>query len=224
MAENNPAYQDLIRRFEACAHGWQIPPGATLVDIGAGTGNFSLPLARLFPRCPVVHLDAEPDMNAAAERKARRLGLGNITFRTENIAQVDFPAGSVAAVVAVHCLYAFASPGQVLGRVRRWLRPQGYLYACDPGQSPDMLAWSSYIFRESCKRRGLIRTVGMFYRGRIVAQQNRRIAAAQRSGRYWRHSHEVFCRTLRDAGFSIAASEKVYRGCSDLAVCRPRVP
>ncbi len=72
MADNNPAYQDLIAQFKHAIATWCIEPRSTLADLGAGTGNFSIELAQAFPTCQVIHLDANPEMNHLAERHAFR--------------------------------------------------------------------------------------------------------------------------------------------------------
>jgi ubiquinone/menaquinone biosynthesis C-methylase UbiE len=47
MCHNNPAYHELVRCFVAAAARIPCSDGDTLVDIGGGTENFSLELARL---------------------------------------------------------------------------------------------------------------------------------------------------------------------------------
>jgi trans-aconitate methyltransferase len=63
MAENNPAYQALVREVAEVVDAWSIPAGLPIVDIGAGTGNFSILLATRFPGSTVIHVDASADMN-----------------------------------------------------------------------------------------------------------------------------------------------------------------
>src|ERR1700689_3195308 len=58
MAENNPAYQEiLLRCLETIAH-WNLPPGSRIIDLGAGTGNFSVRIAQALPQCRILHVDA----------------------------------------------------------------------------------------------------------------------------------------------------------------------
>ena len=56
----NPAYKELLRTFSKDIAAWEIEPGALLADFGAGTGNFSLQLARQFPKSVVLHIDKNP--------------------------------------------------------------------------------------------------------------------------------------------------------------------
>lgn len=57
----------------------RLPPDAVVADIGAGTGYFTVRLAKALPRGRVIAADIEPDMVRHIEQRARQLGLGNVT-------------------------------------------------------------------------------------------------------------------------------------------------
>lgn len=67
---------------------WQMPerviealnlaPGATVADLGAGTGYFSMRLARAVPQGTVYAVDIEPAMLAYIEKRAAAAGVTNI--------------------------------------------------------------------------------------------------------------------------------------------------
>ena len=42
MAEHNPAYQSLVSDFQDVIQGWSMEPDSIILDVGAGTGNFSI--------------------------------------------------------------------------------------------------------------------------------------------------------------------------------------
>ena len=53
-------------------------PDATVADIGAGTGYFSVRLARMLPKGRVYAVDLEPDMVRHLEARAKREQLANM--------------------------------------------------------------------------------------------------------------------------------------------------
>lgn len=53
-------------------------PEMTVADVGAGTGYFTVRLARALPAGKVIATDVEPDMMRYLEERARREGLSNI--------------------------------------------------------------------------------------------------------------------------------------------------
>ena len=68
------------------------------------------------------------------------------------------------------------------------------------------------------RRIGIIRTLRILLNeGMVISRANRRIADAQLSGNYWRHSTEELRSTLENIGFALDDVRAVYRGYSDLA-------
>jgi ubiquinone/menaquinone biosynthesis C-methylase UbiE len=220
MAENNPAYQDLIGEFRSAISLWQLEPQSMLADLGAGTGNFSLELAKAFPACQVSHVDADAEMNRSAVRKAARQSAGNFHCVTSDVQLTSFQPGSQSAITTVHALYAFPQPRSLFTRIFEWLRPGGYLLACDPGRIVNVSDWAGFLLRASLARQGVWRTARLFYRGRAVARQNRLIAKAQKEGVYWTHSHAEFRAAIEAAGFDVQSARETYRGYSDFVVAR----
>jgi len=215
MAASNPAYRDIESAFGAAIAEWRLSPGDTLVEVGAGTGNFTIAVARRFPEARVLHVDSSSAMNEVAKRKAAALGCDNLQFDTATVENLDFKE-RLQAIVCVHALYTFADPFGTLQRFHRWLAPGGRLFLCDLGRPLDLKDWSAYLFRQIVRREGLWAALTRFWRGRTVAKANRLIRSAQNSGQYWTHSHDDLVRAVRDAGFRVEASRVCYRGYSDL--------
>lgn len=220
MAKHNPAYQAIIAQFRQNIRTWNAPNGAQLYDLGAGTGNFSLELAKHFSQCHITHVDSDIAMNSLAQSKAREGGIVNIEFVEADLQTFDLAAESVAAISCVHALYALPDPQQVIHRMCRWLKPNGYLFVCDLGRVLQIGDWAKYLFAEVMREHGFLKAVALFYKGRAVAEHNKLIAAAQRSGRYWVHSHTDFVGAFERAGFSILSSSEIYRGYSDIVLCK----
>lgn len=223
MADLNPAYRDLNAEYRQFLKGLRLRPGDRLVEVGAGTGNYSLAAAEVWPNCHVLHVDASSEMNARARQKRAERGLGNVEIRTANADAFDEQEGSVALVTAVHALYAFADAPALIARMYRWLRPGGAIWAVDPCGPLDVGEWQRYIFRRSCSERGVLRTVGLFWRARNAARQNRRIGQALDSGAYWGKDPAVFRAAFEDAGFEVSTMRTTYRGLSHLLVAQKPV-
>lgn len=223
MTVNNPAYQELVAQFMRTILGWRLDPESAMADLGAGTGNFSLELARRFPTCIVTHLDANLEMNRLAEQKAAGQGIKNLRFVATDIWAAPFQVNSQSAITSVHALYAFPRPKEVIAKMFEWLKPGGYLFVCDAGRMVSVADWAIFLFRNSYRRQGLWRTVQLFHRGRIVTKQNRLITQAQRDGVYWSHTCAEFRTAIESVGFEILTAQETYRGTSDLVVAqKPR--
>ncbi len=220
ILQHNPAYRDILRRFERALDWWSIETDGPIVDVGAGTGNFSLRWARRFPDRQVLHLDMDAGMNRRAEEKRAKQGIDNLEIRNESIEAACLPAGSVAALSCVHALYTFADPGDALDRMSDWLDDGGLMFLCDLGRELDLRDWSSYFARHLVRQLGVVGAARTFWRGREILRQNRVIRRLQQAGTYWTHTPEAFRRSIERAGFSIEHQSLCFRGYSDLIIAR----
>lgn len=214
MAEINPAYRELNEAYCTFLGGLQLRAGDVLVEVGAGTGNYTVAAAEAWPACHVLHVDASDEMNARARSKRAARGLGNLEIRTADADTLDLPDDSASLITAVHALYAFDDAPAVIRRMFRWLRPGGAVWACDPCSPLDVGEWQRYIFKSSCRERGVLRTAQLFWRARDAARQNRRIGRALKGGGYWGKDPATFRSAFEDAGFEVTELTSVYRGLS----------
>lgn len=156
----NDAYRDPsdlrahVRRFEhegrevrdkkpAILADLSLKPGMTVVDLGAGTGLYTLDLARAVgPEGRVLAVDIIPHFLQHIGRRAEKAGLSNITLIHARDAAAELPPGGVDLVFMCDVYHHLERPAEVLGDVRRALRPGGELVVVDldrvPGKSP---AW-----------------------------------------------------------------------------------
>jgi 2-polyprenyl-3-methyl-5-hydroxy-6-metoxy-1,4-benzoquinol methylase len=102
--------------------------GLNVVDIGGGTGGFSVPLAA---RGHFVHvIDPSPDALAALDRRAREQGVeGRIAGQQGDLADlaVLVESGSVDLVLCHGVLEVVEDPARALGAIAEVLRPGGHL-------------------------------------------------------------------------------------------------
>lgn len=77
--------------------------GATVVDLGAGTGYFTTRLAKRYPRARIVALDVEPKMVTYTRDRAAREGLTNVESLPTATTTLDVPRpADVVLVVDVY--------------------------------------------------------------------------------------------------------------------------
>jgi len=100
-----------------------VPPGATVLEIGAGTGEFTLPVARRAG--PVTALDLSPDMLEALREKAGRAGVENVTLVGADWEEADLAPHAV--VLAANSLYRLREPRQALEKILRCAGNRGIL-------------------------------------------------------------------------------------------------
>jgi ubiquinone/menaquinone biosynthesis C-methylase UbiE len=215
LSEYNPAYRDLLAGFEAFLA--TIEPPKLIYDIGAGTGNYTSILARTFPESEIRVV--EPDDGMIRLARSKLASQENITFESTAFEDVT-ASGTADLVVCVHALYAMPDQESRLADLRRLLRPGGLLYLVDLGREMNVPDWRRYLFAEIRKRHGLLKAFRVFWQGRAIASANKTIFEAQQSGVYWTHSSDQIASAVRAAGFEILRQHPVYRGYSDLLVCR----
>lgn len=138
----------------------QLPAGASVLDVGCGTGASALPAAeKVGPRGRVVGVDVAERLLEIARRKAESRGLANIGFATGDMERLGYPDGHFDAVVSVFSL--FFVPDMV-GQARelwRMVRPGGRLAVTTWG--PRVLEPGTSIWWDAVKavRPDLVNTV-----------------------------------------------------------------
>ncbi|WP_434287358.1 class I SAM-dependent methyltransferase [Celeribacter sp. SCSIO 80788] len=217
MSDNNPAYQALLEDFAAFLA--TIEPPKRIYDIGGGTGNYTEIAARAFPDAEIHFVEPDAGMRGAAQSKLAAYD----RIKYDTVALESFDAKDTAdLIVCVHALYAMPDQKQRLADLRRLLRPGGLLYLVDLGRPLNVADWRKYLFMNIKSKNGLPSALQIFWHGREVAKQNKAIFAAQKTGAYWTHTEEEITAAVTEAGFEILRQESVYRGYSDLLVCRAK--
>jgi phosphatidylethanolamine/phosphatidyl-N-methylethanolamine N-methyltransferase len=111
-------YSRLRRVIEAL----NIPRGARVLEVGAGTGT-SFPA---YPRhCEVIGIDVAPDMLARAQEKIRENRWIHLKVLEMNALSIDFPDSSFDYVMAFHVVTVIPDPIRMIQEAKRVCRPGG---------------------------------------------------------------------------------------------------
>lgn len=105
--------------------------GATLADVGCGSGHAVLLMAKAFPNSTFVGIDFSDDGLEAARLSADAIGLSNVTFIGIDASQMDFE-DSYDFITSFDAIHDQAQPEQVLKNIRRALVPGGYYLCAEP--------------------------------------------------------------------------------------------
>lgn len=102
--------------------------GMTVADVGAGTGYFSIRLARrVGPTGRVYANDVQPEMLDRIRQRSSALGLTNIETVLGTEADPKLPAGQMDLVLMVDVYHEFSQPQRMLAAIRTSLKPDGHL-------------------------------------------------------------------------------------------------
>jgi len=109
-------------RLEQVIEDLNIPPGATVLEVGAGTGT-SFPA---YPNhCEVTGIDLAPDMLARARQKVEKNGWSHFRLMEMDALNLDFPDSSFDYVMAFHVVTVVPDPVRMISEAKRVCKPNG---------------------------------------------------------------------------------------------------
>ncbi len=98
--------------------------GHAVLDVGSGTGYPAILAAQTVGASgSVTGIDLAGEMLAVAQRKAKRLGLLNVTFRTGDATTLPFETASFDAVISRFCLMFLPDVPKASTEIARVLKP-----------------------------------------------------------------------------------------------------
>jgi SAM-dependent methyltransferase len=141
--ERNPqaaqmAHESMVRNLAAQAEAiwpqerpliarYGLPERARILDVGCGTGEIVLRLAREYPRVTLTGIDVHEPHLALARERARAFA-PRVEFRVGDAFALDFPERSFDLTLCRHMLQAVPEPERVLSEMKRVTRPGGRLH------------------------------------------------------------------------------------------------
>ena len=102
----------------------------TLLEVPVGTGVLTMPVYRELPAAKVTCLDYSADMMGAAQRRAERLGVGNVEFRQGDVGALPFEDGRFDVVLSLNGFHAFPDKEAAYREIWRVLKPGGTFCGC----------------------------------------------------------------------------------------------
>ena len=216
LLKHIPEYQSLISDFSVFVQD-RVSSADKILDVGAGTANYSHAVLRVNSEQNITIL--EPDAGMINVAQAKLSDFRNLTFLESTLEETPL-TNTFDGVVWGHSLYTMPDPVKRLQEVRSACKDGAWLYIVDIGRRMDVGEWRRYLLSHLFKTIGIWETLKLTWQSRQVAEQNRQVMNYQDSGRYWMHSPDEFREALTKTGWAIECQKVVYRGFSDLAICR----
>ena len=129
---------------ERLADRLHLKPSSRVLEVGCGSGVFSVEVARRVPAGHLELFDLQPEMLERARRKIQTAGLADVVGYTQGDArQLPFPPGSFDVAFLVAVLGEVPEPRECLRALWRVLRPGGVLSITEHLPDPDFSRLSS---------------------------------------------------------------------------------
>jgi ubiquinone/menaquinone biosynthesis C-methylase UbiE len=105
-----------------------LQPGASVLDVGCGTGASAIPAAeQVGPKGKVIAVDLADRLLEIARRKAAARELENIEFRLGDMENLGYPDQAFDAVICVFAIFFVADVAKQIRELWRMVRPGGLL-------------------------------------------------------------------------------------------------
>ena len=114
-----------------------LTPTSHVLEVGAGSGFYSVEIARRIPDGHLEVLDLQPEMLKKAQQKLEAQGLSNVSYTLADARQLTFAAGMFDVIVLVTVLGEVADQRAFLSEAHRVLKPQGIISISEHLPDPD---------------------------------------------------------------------------------------
>lgn len=117
-----------------------------ILDLGCGTGEMALAIARVSPTVKLIGVDGDADVLQRADAKARAEGIG-LELHEALADRLPLPDASVDCVVSTLMFHHLVPSAKraALADARRVLVPGGRLLVCDIGRASDPVMRAAFF-------------------------------------------------------------------------------
>ncbi len=103
----------------------------TVVDLGAGTGYFAIPLAEKYPNVKIYCLDVQEEMLDILRRKVKSKNLRNVEILKSDEDTLPLEDSFSDVIIMAHVFHELEFPDRILNECHRVLKNYGSLYIID---------------------------------------------------------------------------------------------
>lgn len=228
----NPAYVELVDKVNNYFSNIDIPDESLILDLGGGTGNFSIPLAKQYQNSSFVILDNSETMLEQAENKIKQHGLTNIETRLNDCEKLEQIADEyqrpINHTIMIHALYAMRTkddpekPKRVLDNLSNTMyEPDSTLFISDINRPLKTGSWIAYAVWNGLKTfKSINKTLKYFMEHDEAKRANRFIDQMQQEGHFLLCELDQLEEMVKEAGFSkiYEKSDQYYRGRDNLII------
>jgi len=122
-------YAPFARKIVECVG--PLEAGATIVDLGTGSGVLSLELGKLWPQARIIGVDLSADMLRIARKNAAEAGVSNFETRLGRAEEIPLESNSANLVVSQSSFHEWEDQQKGLSEVFRILQSGGRLILKD---------------------------------------------------------------------------------------------
>jgi ubiquinone/menaquinone biosynthesis C-methylase UbiE len=139
---------------DAVIENMGLRPADAVADIGAGTGYFTVRIARRIPQGKVYPVDIQPEMLDILRRRAAREKLSNVIPTLGGECDPKLPFGEIDVVLMVDAYHEFSCPREMAHGVAQALKPGGRVILIEyRGEDPSVPIKALHKMTEAQARR-----------------------------------------------------------------------
>ena len=140
-------WRRLILSPERHAARLELDADATVLELGAGSGYYSVAVAARLPAGRLEIADLQPEMLRKCRKKCDSAGMSNVSFTSTDAARLPFRAATFDVVYMVTVFGEVRHQNSCLAEIRRVLTPHGALYVSEHLPDPDFTTLGSLAER-----------------------------------------------------------------------------